>query len=349
MLYNMSMKFIRKTLSLLIICILLVGCSSTKHYVAYSIYPIGYILNRIGGNKINTISIQNSDLVQLSRLKDDYKEILNDSMVLFRVGGLEPYMDLYDDEVKETGVSVEDLSVLNALYEYKRYTPVVVDGKMSFVEGEYYEDDVFKEIDKYDYDPFIWLSPIGMCSMAKDVKEYLSNNYFEQSEYFNSNFDKFQDELIALDAAYNALSLQLINQNKTIKFVSMTGSFGTWQKDYGFQVYPVCLSKYGALPSKQQLEIIKQKIKNDNVQYIAYESNMSEDMKDLFSQLEDELGLKRVTLHNISSLTNSQIESGKDYLSLMYENLSILQNMTVDVATPHIASSVSLIVENAEE
>ena len=59
---------------------------------------------------------------------------------------------------------------------------------------------------------------------------------------------------------------------------------------------------------------------------------MSEEMTALFTQLEEELGLKRVTLYNISSLTSSQVESGKDYMSLMYENLTILQNMTVDIS-----------------
>ena len=326
------MKFLRKVLSLAVICLLLVGCSSTKHYVSYTIYPIGYLLNRIGGNKISTTSIQNNSLVQVSQIIDNYQEVLSDSIVLFHVGELEPYMDLYEEEIKESEVDVQDLSTLNALYEYKRYTPVIVDGKINYVEGAYYDGDVFDEINTYNLDPFIWLSPIGMYSMAKDVNEYLSSNYFEQSQYFTENYEKLADELIALDAAYNALSLQLINSNKTIKFVSMTGSFGCWQKDYGFQVYPICLSKYGALPSAAQLEIIKQKIKDDGVEYIAYEANMSEEMLELFNELEAELGLKRVTLHNISSLTSSQIETGKDYMSLMYENLSILQNMTVDIA-----------------
>ena len=107
----------------------------------------------------------------------------------------------------------------------------------------------------------------------------------------------------------------------------MTGSFGCWQKDFGFQVYPVCLSKYGAVPSPAQLESIKNRIKNDRVQYIAYEQNLPEDMLAVFLQLEEELGLKRITLHNISSLTPTQIESGKDYLSLMYENLSVLESI----------------------
>ena len=322
------------------VCLTLVGCTSAKHYVSYTIYPIGYLLNRIGGNKISTVSIQNNDMVQIASVKDEYKEILDDSIVLFHIGDLEPYIDLYDEEIKEKEVNVQDLAVLNALYDYKRYVPVIVDGKLNYVESEYYESDLFKEVDMYQYDPFIWLSPIGMYSMAKDIKEYLSSNYFEQSEYFEENYQKLADELIALDAAYNTLSLQLVSANKTIKFVSMTGSFGCWQKDYGFQVYPICLSKYGALPSQAELEVIKQRIKDDNVQYIAYESNMNKEMTDLFAQIEEELGLKRVTLHNISSLTASQIESGKDYMTLMYDNLSYLQNMAVDIAKPVVTEEV---------
>ena len=324
------MRLIKKILCTLLVCLTLVGCSSTKHYVSYTIYPIGYLLNRIGGNKISTTTVQNNSMVQIASVVDGCKEILEDSMVLFHIGGLEPYMDLYEEDIKEIGVPIVDLSVLNALYDYKRYTPVIVNGKLNFVEGKYYESELFDEIDTYGFDPFIWLSPIGMYSMAKDIKDYLASNYFEQSDFFTENYDKLADELIALDAAYNALSLQLVNQNKSIKFVSMTGSFGCWQKDYGFQVYPICLSKYGALPSAQQLQIIKQKIKDDNVQYIAYEPNMPEEMTLLFNEIEEELGLKRVTLHNISSLTASQIETGKDYMQLMYENLSILQNMATD-------------------
>lgn len=331
------MKFIKKILCLLLICLFLTGCSSSKTYISYTIYPIGYLLNRIGGNKISTASIQNNSMVQISTINDNYKETLENSIVLFRIGGLEPYIDIYDEDIKDTEVFIDDLSTLNTLYDYKRYTPVVVDGKVNYVEGEFYENEIFTEIDTYDFDPFIWLSPIGMYSMAKDINEYLSSNYFEQSVYFNENYEKLADELIALDAAYNALSLQLVSQNKSIKFVSMTGSFSVWQKDYGFQIYPICLSKYGALPSTAQLDIIKQKIKDEGVEYIAYEPNMSEEMAQVFNQIEEELGLKRVTLNNISSLTSSQIESGKDYMSLMYENLSILQNMTTNNVVVKVA------------
>lgn len=329
------MRFLRKALCLIMV-LLLCGCTSTKQYTAYTIYPIGYLVNRIGGNRVTPISIQSNTLVQTSQIRNNYEEILNDSLVLFHIGDLEPYMDLYDEQIAETiDLSAGDLSVLNCLYQYKRYTPVIVDGKVTFFESSFYDNDVFNDVDMYDLDPFIWLSPSGMYCMAKDVKEYLSSNYVEQSAFFEENFTQVADELIALDAAYQALASRLVKENKSIKFVSMTGSFGCWQKDFGFQVYPVCLSKYGALPSEQQLEVIKTRIKNDNVTYIAVEPNLPEAMQELMSQLEEELGLKRVTLNNISSLTSAQIESGKDYMSLMYENLSILENMaTSNVTVP---------------
>jgi ABC-type Zn uptake system ZnuABC Zn-binding protein ZnuA len=297
--------------------------------MAYTIYPLGYLLNRIGGNRIETISIQNRALVQVANISEDYETILNDSLVLFHIGNLEPYMDLYDDEIRQLGIDLSkgDLSILNCLYEYKRYTPVIVDGKVSYVEGKYYESDRFDQIDMFDLDPFIWLSPGGMYCMAKDVYDYLSSNYVEQAAYFEENYKQVADDLIALEAAYSALATRLVQENKSIKFVSMTGSFGCWQKDFGFQVYPVCLSKYGALPNNEQLEVIKNRIRSDEVKFIAYEPNMPEKMQELCTQLEEELGLKRITLRNISSLTNSEIESGKDYLSLMYENLSVLESI----------------------
>ena len=109
----------------------------------------------------------------------------------------------------------------------------------------------------------------------------------------------------------------------------MTSSFGNWQKTYGIQVYPVILSKYGALPNNEQLECIKQRIIADSVQYIVYEPNMSDDMVELFNQLQEELNLTRVELSNLSSLTESQKGSGKDYVSIMYENLQTLESMAI--------------------
>ena len=323
------MKFLKKILCLVtIVC--LCACSSNKNsvktYHTYTCYPVGYLLNRIGGDRIATISIQNGFDIQNANIVNNYQDIIEDTICFYYINGLEPYMDLYGNDILSTNVDKIDLSA-SSIYSFKRYTPVNVNGAISFVENAYYDGDIFEETNPYTNDLFLWLSPIGMLSMAKQIYLYLSSNYVEQASFFEENYKELENDLITLDAAYQSLANSLVKDNKQIKFVSLTPSFGCWQKAYGIEVYPVCLSKYGALPTDSELEIIKNRIIADKVEYIVYEPNMSEDMLDLFSELEKELNLKRVNLSNISSLTITQKTDNKDYLVLMYENLAALNSI----------------------
>jgi ABC-type Zn uptake system ZnuABC Zn-binding protein ZnuA len=156
--------------------------------------------------------------------------------------------------------------------------------------------------------------------------------YPDERSNIDENFEELENDLINLDAQYQALSTSNMVNNKEIRFVSMTASFGNWQKTYGFQVYPVMLSKFGVLPDAAQLEAIKSRILQDGVRYIVYEPNMTPDMVDLFNRLQEELSLTRVELNNLSSLTAADEASGRDYLSLMYENLSVLETMKTGIS-----------------
>ena len=313
---------------------MLTACSEIKQYTAYTIYPIGYLLNRIGGNRITTISVQNNSLVERATPVDNFEEVINDSFFLFHISNLEPYLDIYEDVISKSGVKKIDLSLLNSIYKFQRYTRVSTGNQETYIETPYYEGDCFNDIDTLDDDLYLWLDPSGMLSMAKDVYDSLSSNYVEQSTYFKENYDLLYSDLTSLEAAYQSLSIKLKNENKVVKFVSMTPAFGSWQKSYGFNVYPVCLSRFGTIPTDEQLSIIKQRIIDDGVKYIVYEPNMSDEMYTLFKSLEEELSLKRVNLSNISSLTQSQNDDGKDYLSIMYENLNVLENIAVSVVQP---------------
>ncbi len=332
LLYNSYMKFLKKLLCLILI-FSLSACSSTsvKTYHTYTCYPIGYLLNRIGGNRINITTIQNNENIQNATVLSSYATITNDTQCFYYIKGLEPYMEVFGDEIISSVGSEVDLSA-SSIYSFKRYTPVNVGGNVTYIENNYYDGVAFDDIDSYTNDLYLWLNPIGMLSMAKQIYTYLSTNYAEQASYFKDNYDSLENDLISLDASFQSLASTLQKENKTIKFVSMTPSFGSWQKAYGIEVYPVCLSKYGALPTDSQLEIIKQRIIDDGVEYIAYEPNMSDEMNTLFSKLESELKLKRVNLSNLSSLTVTQQTDNKDYLTIMYENLAVLENIATSAS-----------------
>ena len=313
-----------------------------RSQVAYTVYPVGFLLQRLAGDTITAKSVQTDEIVQRAQLREDYEELLSDSQVFMHIGQLEPYLTVYSSEINQLANEQLDLSTLNAVYDFQRYTQVIADGEITYVESPYSRGEEFQMIDTDIQDLYLWTDPIAMLSMAKDIRDWLIATYPDEKSIYEVNFTRLETDLINLDAQYQALATPNEKNNKVIRFVSMTASFGNWQKTYGFQVYPVILSKYGVLPNAKQLELIEERIRTDGVKYIVYEPNMTDDMVTLFNRIEDDLGLRRVELSNLSSLTGS--ESGKDYLSIMYENLNALETMTED----RTASEESTTAESEE-
>lgn len=303
----------------------LTACKAKKTQVAYTVYPLGYLLDRIAGDTVTKVSIQDSTLVQKASIVDDYEDILKNSAVLFHIGNLEPYLSVYGNDLKEAGIQEEDLSVMNAIYDFRRYTKKA-DG--DFTESDYYDGEQFQTLDTNDLDLNLWMDPIAMLSMGKDIEKWLAQYYPENASYYEENLNSLETDLINLDAQYQNLANKLDSAGATIRFATMSASFGNWQKTYGFEVYPIVLSKFGSLPTDQQLDAIKERLKQDNVQYLVYEPNMTDDMKELYDSLQEELGMTRVQLSNLSSETSQEEADGKDYLSIMYENLNVLGTLS---------------------
>lgn len=310
-------------LSVFLFISLLSGCRPSTPNVAVTSYPIEYLVKQIGGEYVSVQNISSDTLIQRASIIADYESALNDADVLFYIGGLEPYMELYLDDIRKAKLPMVDLSSISALNRFRRYTSTSLDGKIVTAETQWYEGDSFKSIDMYDKDPMLWMDPISMSSMGSTICEWLSKQYPEYANAFARNFELLENDLARMDADYQSLKDEGLN----ISFVSITPSFGNWQKSYGIKVYPVCLSKYGVLPAAAQLNAIKQRIQNDGVRYIAKEMNLPQDMQELHDQLVNDLGLISVDMSNISSLSDAEKQSGVDYKSIMYQNLKVLEDM----------------------
>ena len=295
------------------------GCEEKNPSIATTVYPVQYLVERIGGDDVTVSNITENTMIQRAQIKSSFQDILKDSDALFYIGGLEPYMDLYVDDIRDTGVDMVDLATKSAIYKFERYTSTTIDGITAGTEGPYYEGEEFANLDTYDADPMLWMDPVAMTSMASDIRDYLVQKYPQYKDIFDENYDA----LARLEADFQAIPDGKMN----ISFVSMTPSFGNWQKSYGIKVYPVTLSKYGALPTSDQLAAMKKRIKSDHVRYIAIEQNLSEDMEKLQQQLIDELALIPVNLNNLSSISSEDKKASKDYLTIMYDNLKALESI----------------------
>ena len=299
------------------------GCEEKNPSIATTVYPVQYLVERIGGDDVTVSNITENTMIQRAQIKSSFQDILKDSDALFYIGGLEPYMDLYVDDIRDTGVDMVDLATKSAIYKFERYTSTTIDGITAGTEGPYYEGEEFANLDTYDADPMLWMDPVAMTSMASDIRDYLVQKYPQYKDIIDENYDALELDLARLEADFQAIPDGKMN----ISFVSMTPSFGNWQKSYGIKVYPITLSKYGALPTSDQLAAMKKRIKSDHVRYIAIEQNLSEDMEKLQQQLIDELALIPVNLNNLSSISSEDKKASKDYLTIMYDNLKALESI----------------------
>ena len=315
-----------QTLVILVLCMVLLcagGCAAASEQIAYSVYPIGYLVERLAGTTVQAVSIQSNTIVQKAQLKEDYSVILSDSEVFMHIGDLEPYLSAYDDEIRASGIQMLDLSAVNAIYPFGRNAG---GGNVS----PYYKEECFSTVDTWTYEMNLWMDPISMLSLADDIHEWLVKTYPENTALYDENYASLRLDLVNLDAGFEALSAELQESGQQLQFVTMSAGFGIWQNTYGFGIYPVVLSKYGVLPDEAQLSCIEQRIQNDGVRYIVYEPDMPSDMLALYERIQDDLDLTEITLSNLSMLSEEQMTSGKDYLSVMYENLSTLENLVHD-------------------
>ncbi|MBQ2213328.1 MAG: zinc ABC transporter substrate-binding protein, partial [Erysipelotrichaceae bacterium] len=122
-----------------------------------------------------------------------------------------------------------------------------------------------------------------------------------------------------MDAEYQSL------KNLNVKLVTVGCTFGNWQKPYNVQVFPLIMSKYGVLPSDEQLAFIKKTIVENDVKYIVKDETLPEDMMALYEQVRDELKLKEISLSSLSKLSDEDKDKNKDYMTIMYDNLISLE------------------------
>lgn len=313
----------KKSLMLIILMLLISACSPQRPLVCVSVYPMEYLVRRIGGNLVDICQLSEGDFILTAQFNEHALEVLDDADLIMYFGQLEPYFDIYRDEIFSSRAARMDVLSTTPALPFKRFERVTVGGNRLWVESRYYESIAFDLVDMYQQDPYVWLDPINMLSIAKELRNFFLKKNPENEALFNENFNQLQNDLILLDAQFQLLK----NETENIKFVSISPSFGHWQKAYNIQIFPVVLSRYGVIPNATQLNIIKESIIQNGVRYIAYESNLTSEYRDLFNYLVEELDLIVINLSNLTTLSESDKENNKDYLSIMLENLRLLESI----------------------
>lgn len=168
-----------------------------------------------------------------------------------------------------------------------------------------------------DYSPVeLWLNPSSLLMMSQNVRlgleEYTSNTYLTKD--IDAKYEKLKIKLSELDADY-----RVAVKNTDNKTIVVADSGLKYLEKFGLDV--ICIDSDATDKTISQAQEL---ITNGTISYIYTfkGEDLNDNVKDL---LKANSGLKKLELHKLDNISDSERAAGKDYLTIMNENLDLLK------------------------
>lgn len=186
----------------------------------------------------------------------------------------------------------------------------------SFHEDE--ENDHNKEHNHGQYDPHVWLDPIKATEQAESIKNAFIKADKENEDFYERNYNELVEELEKLDKAFK----EELKDRKTNYIVVAHGAFGYLSDRYGLEQINISGLTPQEEPSAAKIGRISEIVKEHEIEYIFFEPLTNPKLAEVIAK---ETGAKTAVLNPLGGLTEEDINLGKDYISVMKENLEALK------------------------
>ncbi|MCG7342520.1 zinc ABC transporter substrate-binding protein [Sporosarcina sp. ACRSL] len=288
-----------------------------KLNVYTTVYPLQYFTERIGGDLVNVQSIYPAGADEHS-FEPTQKDMiaLSDADLFFYIGlGLEGFVENAGKTLKNE--HVEFVATAASISEEQ------LEGHQHEDEHEDEHENDQEDSDEHGhnhskFDPHVWISPKLSIELANSIKEALISKMPAQQETFVKNFDLLEDDLIELDERFK----EMADQAATKTFFVSHAAFGYIADEYGLHQVAIAGLNSQSEPSQKQLAAIVEQAKDENVQYILFEQNVSSKLAEV---IKNEVGAESLTLHNLGVLTQEDIKNEETYFTLMERNLTVFE------------------------
>jgi zinc transport system substrate-binding protein len=178
--------------------------------------------------------------------------------------------------------------------------------------------DLSRAIKMESQDPHIWLDPILVKFQVKVIKDELIKLDPNNKSYYEKNYKEYFQKLDTLDKEIR----KTISKCKKREFVALHTAFSYFAKRYGLTQVSITGISPEAEPSLKDLALIVKFIREHKIKYIFTEPLVSPKLVDSIAK---ETGAKILILDPIEGLTKRDLDTGKDYISKMRENLENLK------------------------
>nr|WP_222439298.1 zinc ABC transporter substrate-binding protein [Sporosarcina sp. BP05] len=284
-----------------------------------TIYPFQYFTERIGGDAVSTKSIvpPGADAHSIDITMKEMAKLADSDAFIHSGTGLESFAKSVIEAMEN-----ENVKIINATKNVKlisgQVDPHDVEEENSVEHSEEENEDVHDEHgDEFAVDPHAWLDPIRSTIIAENIKNALIELDPKNKPVFEENFNSLKKDLEQLNKEFT----DVINNSKSKTFIVSHSAYGYWEDAYGLKQIAISgLSPFDEPSQSKIVEIIKS-VKENNLQYIYYETNVK---NKIANTVKKETGLETLALHNLESISKENIESNEDYLSLMKKNIEAL-------------------------
>lgn len=274
-----------------------------------TVYPLEYFTKRIGGNHVEVSSIYPPGSNEHT-FEPTQRDMMNvaDADYFFYIGlGLEGFVENAKKSLQSENVKFVETAAN------------VSKDKLAVSTGHDDDEHDHTTTDQHNHglsqvDPHVWLSPIISQDLALSIKDALVKAQPNNKVEFEKNYESLIKDLKSLDGDFKAMANKV--PNKTF-FVSHA-AFGYIAGTYGLNQVSVAGLNSQDEPSQKELTKIVDQAKKDHIHYILFEQNVS---SNLAKVIEQDVGAKSLTLHNLSVLTNNDIQKKEDYFTLMHKNI----------------------------
>src|SRR3712207_193533 len=174
-----------------------------------------------------------------------------------------------------------------------------------------------------EWDPHVWLSLRAAQIEMENIKNLLIEVNPEQKAFYEENYQKAVKEFQALDDEFKTTLADF----KGKEIVVAHEAFAYLCRDYDLHQLGIEGVFADSEPSPAKMKEIIDFVKEHQVKVIFFESLVSPKVAEAIAK---ETGAKTDMLNPIEGLTEEEMASGKEYLSVMRENLEALKKAFVE-------------------
>lgn len=316
--YRVNAKTAGVLILLVVFGLIYSSCSSEsaengngKITVYASFFTMYDFASKIGGDKVNVVNMVPSGMEphDWEPSPRDIAGLSRADLFVYSGAGMEGWVDKI--------LSAVDSDRLVAVETSKGITleKSVSDGH----DGENSASETGHSDEALEYDPHVWLNPENAKIQMKAIMDVLVRIDSENSSYYMNNYDYYAKKLDELDKKYRettgAFSRKVI--------VVSHAAYGYLCSAYGLEQFSLEGIAGDSEPTAAKMKEIINFVKDHDVKVIFYDGISSSKVVDAVAR---ETGARVAVLSPLEGISDEDIKTGKDYFSIMEENLKALSD-----------------------